>query len=388
MYIVFVTAFFAESENKPLAGMPRYIYKVSKYLIQRGHKVEIVAGAGFRKKWTYKGITVHNCETPQELEGNIFEISRKILYREIVFQKKLQELNKSEYIDIVQYAGWSGVGCLHSLKCPGVVRISTYSRIQYKESEIFKNVECYSFWERMAGIHADGILSPSKILGEQFAHDIHKKVTIMETPYDANVNEDSSLLKERLAGKEYILFYGQTSKEKGFEVIEDMMPEFLQKNKNIFFVVAGWNSPQDGNDSINILRRKLGRFVERFIYLGPVNQELLYPIIRNAKCILIPSLIDNLPNSCLEALYLKQIVVGTYDTGIEQLIDNGINGFLVTPGNSKKLLEAVVKACNLNKAERQSMAVNSRKKLMYYSPTYAVTKLEKYYAWLISHNRR
>lgn len=388
MYIVFVTAFFAENEEKPLAGMPRYVYKVSKYLTQRGHKVEIIAGAGFRKKWIYKGITVHNCEIPQELEGNVFDISKKILQREIVFQKKLRELDGYRTIDIVQYAGWSGVGCLHSLRCPGILRISTYSCVQYKESEIFKNVNCYSFWERMAGRHADGILSPSKVLGEQFGRDIHKKVVIMETPYDVSINEDNSLLKDKLGGKEYILFYGQTSKEKGFEVIEDMMLEFMKKNKNIFFVVAGWNSPQGGSDSVSILRKKLGEYLERFIYLGPINQTFLFPIIRNAKCVLIPSLIDNLPNSCLEALCLKQIVVGTYGTSLEQLIENEVNGYLVTPGNSEELLEAVTQACNLDKEKRQSMIEKGQKKLKYYSPKYAVTKLEKYYEWAISHKKR
>lgn len=388
MYVVFVTAFFAENEEKPLAGMPGYIYKMSRYLSLRGHKVEIVSGAGFSKKWTYKGTVVYNCEIPQELDGNVFSISRKILQREIIFQKKLRELDKRRTIDIVQYAGWSGVGCLHSLKCPGILRISTYSCIQYRESEIFKNVKCYSFWERMAGRHADGILSPSKVLGEQFGHDIRKKVVIMETPYDVNVIEDESLLQNKLNGKEYILFYGQTSRDKGFVVIQDMMAEFLEKNKDIFFVVAGWNSPQSGSDSLSILRKKLGKYAERFIYLGPISQAVLFPIIRGAKCVLIPSLIDNLPNSCLEALYLGQIVIGTYDTSLEQMLENNVNGYLVAPGDRNELLDAVTKACSLSIDERQNMVEKGKEKLAQYSPKYAIAKIEKYYNWTISHNRR
>lgn len=383
MYIVFVTAFFAENEEKPLAGMPGYIYKVSKLLIQRGHEVEIIAGAGFSKKWKYKGLTVYNCGVPQELEGNVFGISRKILQREFAFQKKLQEINRNKEIDIVQYAGWSGVGCLHSLKCPGILRISTYSRIQYKKSEIFKHVECYSFWERMAGRHADGILSPSIVLGEHLGHDIHKKVVIMETPYDINVAEDESLFKNKLAGKNYILFYGQTSIEKGFVVIEDMMLEFLQQNGDAYFVVAGWNSPQGGSDAVSILRKKLGRYAERFIYLGPINQSMLFPIIRGAKCVLIPSLIDNLPNSCLEALCLGQIVIGTYGTSLEQLVIDNVNGFLVAPGNSKELLRAVIQAYHLREEKRQSMITNSKSTIEQFSPEVAVAKLEKYYNWSI-----
>lgn len=388
MYIVFVTAFFAENEKKPLAGMPGYIYKMVRFLSERGHRVEIVAGADYSKEWNYKGITVYNCGIPQELEGSSFEVSGKILRREIVFQRKLRELDRIRTIDIVQYAGWSGVGCLHSLKCPGVLRISTYSRIQYRESEIFKKVECYSFWERMAGRHADGILSPSRVLGDQFSRDIHKKVVLMETPYDNSVIEDESLYRDKLDGKEYFLFYGQTSIDKGFAVVQDMMPELLATYENLYFVVAGWNSPQGGKDAIGILRRKLGEYAERFLYFGPVSQSMLFPVIRHAKCVLIPSLIDNLPNSCLEALYLGQIVIGTYSTSLEQLIENQVNGYLVKPGSREELLSAARKVCGLSDEQRRRMAKNSKKSLEHYQPSYAVEKLEKYYEWVIAHKRR
>lgn len=388
MYIVFVTAFFAENEKEPIAGMPGYIYKMVRFLKQRGHQAEIVAGAGYSREWKYKGITVYNCGTAQELEGSTLAVSMKILQREIAFQRKLKELDKIRKIDIVQYAGWSGVGCLHSLTCPGILRISTYSRIQYKESEIFKKVECYSFWERMAGRHADGILSPSRVLGNQLGKDIHKKVVLMETPYDNSVIEDDRLYQERLDGKSYFLFYGQTSIDKGFEVIQDVMPELLALYENLHFVVAGWNSPQSGKDAIGILRRKLGRYAERFIYLGPVSQPMLFPVIRHAKCVLIPSLIDNLPNSCLEALYLGQIVIGTYGTSLEQLIEDQVNGYLVKPGSRKELLSAAKKVCGLNEEERRCMVENSRQSLERYQPAYAVRKLEKYYEWAVTHKRR
>lgn len=388
MYVVFVTAFFADSVERPLSGMPGYIYKTVRYLRQRGHRVEIIAGADYGRTWKYKGITVHDCEAAKILEGNFADISRKILQRELSFQTKLRELDQAQRIDIVQYAGWSGVGFLHSLKCPGVLRLSTYSCIQYKQSEIFTNVKCYSFWERMAGRHADGILCPSKILGNQFGKDIRKKVVIMETPYDNSVLEDDSLYKSKLMGKEYFLFYGQTSIDKGFEVIEDMMTDLLRSERDLLFVVAGWNSPQGNGNAVSILKKKLGKDADRFIYLGPVEQSLLFPIIRRAKCVLIPSLIDNLPNSCLEAMYLEQIVIGTYDTSLEQLIENEVNGYLVIPGDKDDLLKAAKRVCRLGEEERRRMVENSKKLLRYYEPEYAVGKLERYYRWLITQKNR
>lgn len=385
MYIVFVTAFFTDRTENPLSGMPGYIFKIGKYLQQRGHQVEITAGSDYEKTWFYKGIKVYNCETYGISDGNFVDVSMKILRRELNFQRKLKELNKRQKIDVVQYAGWAGVGLLHSLKCPGILRLSTYSCVQYKQSEIFNNVKCYSFWERMSGRHADGILSPSKSLGEKFGQDIQKKVVIMETPYDISVMEDETLYKNRLDGKKYILFFGQTSIDKGFAVIEDMMEELLATYRELFFVVAGWNSPQNGKNAISILKKKLGRYSERFIYLGPINQSILFPVIRHAKCVLIPSLIDNFPNACLEAMYLEQIVIGTYGTSLEQLIEDKVNGYLVRPGSRNELLDAAKQACSMNEETRRIMIENGKKALKRFTPKYAVRKLEKYYEWIIAH---
>ena len=98
---------------------------------------------------------------------------------------------------------------------------------------------------------------------------------------------------------------------------------------------------------------------------------------------LIPSLIDNLPNSCLEALYLGQVVIGTYGTSLEQLIVNNKNGFLIKAGDDRELLNVVEKVCNLSQKEREELISGSISILRRYSPIYAVNKLEQYYRWVI-----
>lgn len=384
MHIVFVTPFFTNNERQPLSGMPQYVYKISSLMQRRGHDVEILAGASSDRIWKYKNIKVYNAKWSGTLEGAAIGISAGVIKREYALQKKLHEINAGVPIDIVQYAGWSGTGFMHSLRCPAVLRLSTYSKIQYSQNELFKNhIGVYSFWERLSGRRADGIIAPSKVIGENFGKDIHRKVTTMETPYTNAVVEDSKIYDETLKGKRYLLFYGIFSKDKGFEVIGDMLSQLFKEDSELFFVCAGWNVKTESGKALQQLRKKLGEHKNRVIYLGLLNHQYLYPVIRNAECVLIPSLIDNLPNACLEALSLNKIVIGTYRTSLEQMISDGENGFLSEPGDEFSLLDSVKKVLRLTEEQKKGMITKSRKSIRKYDPDAAVKKLERYYKWLI-----
>jgi glycosyltransferase involved in cell wall biosynthesis len=385
MHIVFVSAFFANNKYDSLSGMPQYVYKIANYLQKLGHSVEIVAGSTNGNKWKYKNIMVYNAQWFGDLAtGTKFEISLSIVRREIAIQKILHLIDKSSPIDIVQYAGWSGTGCLHSLKCPMVLRLSTYSKVQYANNEIFKDyIDVYSIWERMAGRRADGIISPGELLGKQFGKDISRKVTIMETPYSNNIKEDMRCYNENLKDIKYMLYYGSSSKDKGFETIAEMLPHFFEINNDMQFVFAGWDTKTKHGSAIQNMRSRIGKYADRMIYLGALQHEQLYPIIRKAEFVLIPSLIDNLPNSCLEALSLNKIVIGTYHTSLEQMISDGANGFLSEPGNADSLLDAVMKACSLTVEQRNNMLLKNKEMVKKYSPEVAVDKLEHYYYWLL-----
>ncbi len=389
MHIVFVTAFFTKNKQQPLSGMPRYIYKTASLLQKCGHDTEIIAGSTDDRTWKYKNVKVHNAEWSGALEGTAVRISSAIIRREYAMQKKLREIDLKYPIDIVQYAGWSGTGFMHSLRCPAVLRLSTYSKIQYSQSDLFRNgIHVYSFWERIAGKRAEGIITPSKVIGDCFGKDIKRKITIMETPYSSDdVVEDNSVYQKILKTKRYLLFYGTFSKDKGIEIIGEMLSLLFKENTELYFVCAGWDVKTESGSAVQKLRKRLGEYKDRMIYLGTLDQGALYPIIRNAECVLIPSLIDNLPNACLEALSLDQIVIGTYRSSLEQMICDGINGFLSEPGDPYSLLDCVKKVLCLTAEQKKSMIANNRKMMKRYAPDAVTKKLLRYYRWLMERTR-
>jgi glycosyltransferase involved in cell wall biosynthesis len=70
-----------------------------------------------------------------------------------------------------------------------------------------------------------------------------------------------------------------------------------------------------------------------------VRQELL-----DARLMVLPSFAEGLPVVLMEALALGRPVVSTYIAGIPELVENGVNGWLVPAGSVTALADALAKA--------------------------------------------
>jgi len=109
-----------------------------------------------------------------------------------------------------------------------------------------------------------------------------------------------------------------------------------------------------------MLKKGAGEDRERLHVLGVLPRETLRPIIRAADAVILPSRIDNYPNTCLEAQALGKIVIGTRGTSLDEMIEEGKTGFLAEPGSPQSLVEAVSRALNLDEKEKAKMERETR----------------------------
>jgi glycosyltransferase involved in cell wall biosynthesis len=66
-------------------------------------------------------------------------------------------------------------------------------------------------------------------------------------------------------------------------------------------------------------------------------------ILKASSLLVIPSRMESIPQVIKEAFYLKVPIVATNVGGIPELIQDNVNGLLVTPENPEQLLEAINK---------------------------------------------
>lgn len=82
--------------------------------------------------------------------------------------------------------------------------------------------------------------------------------------------------------------------------------------------------------------------INNVIELGMINDELLMSKVYSAADVfVIPSLMDNLPNTVLESLMCGTPVIGFPIGGIPDMIENGVNGLITKEISVSSLLETI-----------------------------------------------
>jgi glycosyltransferase involved in cell wall biosynthesis len=124
---------------------------------------------------------------------------------------------------------------------------------------------------------------------------------------------------------------GRLSPEKGFSVLIDAARELAEHDPKIGFIVFG-----DGAMRRDLLHRiAVAGLMGRFILAGFRND--LDSLLPGLDALALPSFTEGLPNVVLEALAAGVPVVASSVGGTPEVVDDGINGYLVPPGNPEEL---------------------------------------------------
>ena len=156
---------------------------------------------------------------------------------------------------------------------------------------------------------------------------IHNPVNIIKKTNDKEIN--------------LILSVGRLSAEKGHKYLIKAFSKV--KNRDWKLALIG-----DGSQ-----RQSLEKLVsdlslnDRVIFLGHLNNFSKY--LTQAKIFILPSLREGFPNSLVEAMAMGKATISTdFFDGYNEIIDNEINGILVSPGNVNELFFATEKLINNN----------------------------------------
>ncbi|HEU5361269.1 MAG TPA: glycosyltransferase family 4 protein [Candidatus Deferrimicrobiaceae bacterium] len=125
-------------------------------------------------------------------------------------------------------------------------------------------------------------------------------------------------------------------RKKGHHILLDAVPEILRAVPETVFVLAG-NGPQWDNVSGMIRNRGL---VEKVFMLG-LRQDVPN-VIASLDLFVLPTLEEALGTSFLEAMAMEKPVVGTLTGGVPEVVEDGVNGYLVPPGDAGELARAVI----------------------------------------------
>lgn len=391
MNILFVTPSFPD-RGKPATGFHNYLYRVSLALIQLGHKPFILTAGKRNGKRIEQGIEIRTVQILgyADYRSKTVNYAVNALRKSYILNKEISKLIKKIPMDVIQFTSLEAISLFYHEDIPAVLRLSSYARITFSTYEIHSRMEVIvmAAMERLSAGRCRAVFAPCRNTAKEFAKDIQRKVYVVETPFVNDVQTyDNTYVDTYLSGKRYVLFFGTLYAVKGIYVIAEILRKFLKENPEHYFVFIGDVKSIKGESPVKILQKAAGEYADRILIGKALPHEQLYPAIRQADFVVLPSLMDNLSNACIEAMYFERVVIGTDGASFEQLITHGENGLLCKIGDAKDLLEKMQAAVAMNREQKELMGKKARKRIDKLKPEYAVKRLLCLYEHIIEEQK-
>jgi len=183
----------------------------------------------------------------------------------------------------------------------------------------------------------------------------------IENPFPGIIHEQDSSLTQRQ--DIILLFVGFLIENKGIRDIMSIAERIKEESvNNVQIHIAG--KGELGTYIINTIKEK---GLERYVFFkGWLDKEMKEEAYQNADIFILPSYKEGMPISILEAMSYGLPVLSTKISGIPDLITDGINGYLDSPGDTNgmykhldQLLNDPEKRKNMGKKSLERVKLNS-----------------------------
>jgi len=130
--------------------------------------------------------------------------------------------------------------------------------------------------------------------------------------------------------KTNVIFIGKLSERKGVEFLGTIINRIHELLPKVKFTLIGHDEIKNGRSNKNALLNKL-KFPELVTFYDRIANNQMGQYLRKSDVLILPSKTEALPIVVIEAFSCNVPVVAFNVGGLSELIDDGINGFLIQP---------------------------------------------------------
>jgi colanic acid/amylovoran biosynthesis glycosyltransferase len=139
-----------------------------------------------------------------------------------------------------------------------------------------------------------------------------------------------------------LLYTGRLSAAKGLPILFQALQQVVLQHPDLVLTLVG-----DGPDrkALEALAIEL-KLTPHIKFVGYQSQHAVCQYLQNTDIFVLPSFSEGLPVALMEALAAGVPVITTPIAGISELVEHGINGYLVPPGAVEPLAQRIVQLLN------------------------------------------
>jgi glycosyltransferase involved in cell wall biosynthesis len=340
MKIAFLTPEYPHPKTGNSGGIGTSIKNLAESLVKMDFEVSVLV---FRQKedevFYDKGITFYRIYD-RKTKGFGGYYQRKKVYNLI------NNLYKAKKIDIIESPDWTGSTSLIRTQCPIVIRLNgsdTY--FCHLENRPVKWIN--KFHEKRALQIANSIISVSSFTADLTKTIFGIKKEIEVIPNSINLSNFEKCNFQPESDIKTILYFGTLIRKKGLLELPYIFNEVIKINPNIKLILIGKDASDiktGSNSTWKLMEEKFNKqSLQNVEYLGSVPYEEIKNKIQESTVCVFPSFAEALPVSWIEAMAMQKPIVASNIGWANEVIDDGINGFLVHPKEHLLFAQKIIK---------------------------------------------
>lgn len=376
MHIVYISREYGESKRG--GGIATYIQHIADGLIAKGHRVTVITASDNTKE---ENIELRDNLTLIKLSAGDFHVQDaekadfsflkkfRLFYRFYSFRKKIKDCIKGlKDVDIIEVQDYGAEALyLQDLKIPLVIRLQTPSLLDRKTQKVkkftFKTIPDWfvGTYENRLIRKAKYITSCSLALKDWTVEHLGLNASMVEVIYNpvnlATINNADYFPKKDLFS---VVYAGTVSQEKGVGDLVKAIQILRDQGMDVTLEIAG---------KLGSYGKKLKETIEVngaswFTFHGHLQKKNLIKLYQSANVACFPSWWEAMGIVCVEAMYAGPVVLGSNSGGMAEIIDEGKDGFLVSPKSAEHLAERIKFIHDLSDEEKVKISHAAKEKVI------------------------
>jgi glycosyltransferase involved in cell wall biosynthesis len=223
------------------------------------------------------------------------------------------------------------------------------------------------------------VIGPGDHLAAIIQRDLRLPHVVRLVPTPVETKARPSERNFRPEGKRMVMYAGTVNRIKGSALLLAIIREYLAIHDDTVFLVTGKPGRSDGLSLLPDLESLTADFPNHFVYHRHLEKADLLAAYSQSDVVLITSLIDNFPNTALEAASQDAILIASETASLGTLLRDGENGFVMTTRSPKAWVEAIRKVFTIDNDTRTRIKSKMRDSLKRNEAETAVRELCRVY---------